>query len=130
MHNFVKTILIKGKERGKLNVVFDQVGTPTYARDLAGAILDILPQVKDDEGVEIYHYSNEGVASWYDFARCIVEYSGIECEVSPIVTAEYPLPAPRPFYSLLDKGKIKSRFGLKIPYWRDSLKECITRIKY
>lgn len=130
MNNFVKTIIFKGIERGKLNVVFDQVGSPTYARDLASAILQVLSQAETIQGIELYHYSNEGVASWYDFARTIVEYSGINCEIKPILTAEYPLPAVRPFYSLMCKNKIKKRFGIEIPYWRDSLKTCISKIKY
>lgn len=128
MHNFVKTVLIKGSERGHLNVVYDQVGTPTYARDLAGAILAILPELRGQEGVEIFHYSNEGVASWYDFALSIVEFSGIKCTVSPILTSQYPLPAARPAYSVMSKAKFKNRFGMEIPHWRDSLRECVTRI--
>jgi dTDP-4-dehydrorhamnose reductase len=128
MNNFVKTIIVKGGERGHLKVVYDQVGTPTYARDLAGAILKILPELKNQNGVEIYHYSNEGVVSWYDFAKAIVELSGINCEISPILTAQYPLPAERPAYSVMDKAKFEKRFGLEIPYWRVSLAECIKRI--
>jgi len=127
-NNFVKTILKYGKERGNLNVVYDQVGCPTYAKDLAAAILEILPELKDHEGVEIFHYANEGVASWFDFAKAIVEFSGIKCLIHPIETRDYPLPAIRPFYSVLNKGKFKSRFGLEIPYWKDSLEECIKRL--
>lgn len=130
MHNFVKTILFKGIERGKLNVVFDQVGSPTYAHDLALTLLTIIPQLNDWKGHELYHYSNEGVASWYDFAKAIVEYSGITCEINPIVTAEYPLPASRPFYSLMDKSKIKKTFGISISHWRESLQVCLKKIKY
>ena len=129
MHNFVKTIIFKGVERGMLNVVYDQVGTPTYARDLAGTLMSIVPQLDTLDKVDLYHYSNEGVASWYDFATAIVEYSGIRCRINPILTAEYPLPAKRPFYSLMDKSKIKKKFGIEIPYWRNSLKECIQKIK-
>lgn len=122
--NFVKTMLRLGKERDSLGVIFDQVGTPTYARDLAKALLDILPKIKN-ETPEIYHYSNEGVASWYDFAQAIFELTNISCEVQAITTAQYPLPAPRPHYSLLNKAKIKKEFNITIPYWKNSLKECI-----
>jgi dTDP-4-dehydrorhamnose reductase len=128
MNNFVKTILNKGGERRHLNVVYDQLGSPTYARDLADAILKILPALNKENGVEIYNYSNEGVASWYDFAKAIVEFSGIKCEISPILTDQYPLPAARPAYSVMDKAKFKQKFGFEIPYWRDSLGECIKRI--
>jgi dTDP-4-dehydrorhamnose reductase len=127
--NFVKTILKYGKERGVLNVVSDQIGTPTYARDLARTILTIIPKAEKIKGVEIYHYSNEGVASWYDFAKAIVEISGINCIINPIGTKDYPLPAKRPFYSVLDKSKIKVKFKTEIPYWRDSLKHCLQRIE-
>jgi len=123
-NNFVKTMLRLGKERDILGVIFDQVGTPTYARDLAQAILDILPQIKNNTP-EIYHYSNEGVASWYDFAHAIFELSNVECTVNPITTDQYPTPAVRPHYSLLNKSKFKNDFGITIPYWRDSLKECL-----
>lgn len=128
-HNFVKTIIKYGKERGKLNVVFDQVGTPTYARDLAETILGILTNGTHAEGVEIFHFSNEGVSSWYDFAKAIIEFCGIDCKIVPIETREYPLPAERPFYSVFNKSKIKQRFQIEIPFWRDSLRECIGRIK-
>jgi dTDP-4-dehydrorhamnose reductase len=127
-NNFVKTILKYGKERGMLNVVFDQIGCPTYAKDLAKAILTIIPEFKDHEGVEIFHYANEGVASWYDFARAIIMFSGIRCRINPIETKDYPLPAARPFYSVLNKTKFKERFKLEIPYWKDSLEECIKRL--
>jgi dTDP-4-dehydrorhamnose reductase len=127
-HNFVKTIMKYGKERGKLNVVFDQTGTPTYAFDLAKAILEILSAKSEINGVEVFHYSNEGVASWYDFARAIIDYTGIECHLSPIETKDYPLPAVRPYFSVFNKSKIKQRFRLEIPYWRDSLKTCITKL--
>jgi dTDP-4-dehydrorhamnose reductase len=128
MNNFVKTIIVKGGERGHLNVVYDQVGTPTYARDLADAILKILPALKNQNGVEIYNYSNEGVVSWYDFANAIVEFSGIKCEISPILTEQYPLPAARPAYSVMNKAKFRQKFGIEIPFWRDSLRECIQKI--
>jgi dTDP-4-dehydrorhamnose reductase len=127
-HNFIKTILKYGKERGKLNVVFDQIGTPTYAGDLAKAILDILQQLTSKTGIETYHYSNEGVSSWYDFAKEIVALSNIECVINPIRTEDYPLPAPRPYYSVLDKAKIKKDFNIEIPYWKDSLKKCLKLI--
>jgi len=129
-NNFVKTILKYGTERGKLSIVYDQTGTPTYAPDLAKAILDIIPQTADLQGVNLYHYSNEGVSSWYDFARAIVEITGIQCQLSPIETKDYPLPAVRPYYSVLNKHKIKNAFALEIPYWRDSLKLCIKRMGY
>lgn len=123
-NNFVKTMLRLGKERDSLGVIFDQVGTPTYARDLAKTILEILPQIKN-ELPEIYHYSNEGVTSWYDFSQTIFELSKINCDVNAITAKEYPLPAPRPYYTLLNKVKIKNDFNISIPYWKDSLKECI-----
>ena len=128
-NNFIKTMMKYGAERDVLNVVFDQVGTPTYARDLAKCILDILPLAMGTKSEEVYHYSNEGVASWYDFAKAIIEISGIECLINPIPTKEYPLPAERPFYSVLDKSKIKKDFAIQIPYWRDSVKLCIQRLK-
>jgi dTDP-4-dehydrorhamnose reductase len=123
--NFVKTILKKGKELGKLRVVYDQVGAPTYAGDLAQAILDIIPEVVHSDSMEVYHYANEGVISWYDFAEAIVAISGINCKLEPIETKDYPLPAVRPFYSVFNKTKIKETFGLHIPYWRNSLRKCI-----
>ena len=127
-NNFVKTILKNGRERGNLNVVYDQIGCPTYARDMAVAILDLLPQVNGHEGVEIFHYANEGVASWYDFAKAIIGFSGIDCRINPVETKDYSLPATRPFYSVLNKAKFKERFGQEIPFWRDSLEDCIKRI--
>lgn len=123
--NFVKTMLKLGRERDELGVIFDQVGTPTYARDLAAAILEIIPQI-DNDHVEVYHYSNEGVCSWFDFAKAIFELGGARCKVRPIETKEYPTPATRPHYSLLNKAKIKQTFTLSIPYWRESLKSCLT----
>ncbi len=122
--NFIKTMLRLGKERDSFGVIFDQVGTPTYARDLAKAILDIVPNINNTTP-EIYHYSNEGAASWYDFAQAIFELSDITCMVNPITTDQYPTPATRPHYSLLNKAKIKNDFGIVIPYWRDSLKQCL-----
>ncbi|MBU1659180.1 dTDP-4-dehydrorhamnose reductase [bacterium] len=126
-NNFVKTMLRLGKEKESLGVIFDQVGTPTYARDLAKAILEIVPNIKNEK-VEIYHYSNEGVLSWYDFAKEIMRMSKSTCQVNPIETKEYPTPAKRPNYSLLNKSKIKKEFNITIPYWKDSLDECLKKM--
>jgi dTDP-4-dehydrorhamnose reductase len=125
--NFVKTMLRLGRERESLGVIYDQIGTPTYARDLAAAILEILPQI-NNAAPEIYHYSNEGVASWYDFAKAIFELSDVECTINPLTTDQYPTPAVRPHYSLLNKAKIKNDFNLVIPYWKDSLKQCLEHL--
>jgi dTDP-4-dehydrorhamnose reductase len=122
--NFVKTMLRLGNEREALGVIFDQVGTPTYARDLAKVILDILAKI-ENENVEIYHYSNEGVLSWYDFAKEIMKMAKIDCTINPIETKDYPTPAKRPHYSLLNKNKIKKQFNITIPFWKDSLDECL-----
>jgi len=122
--NFVKTMLRLGKERDSLGVIFDQVGTPTYAKNLAQTILDIIPNIKNEK-VEIYNYSNEGVLSWYDFAKEIMRMAKLDCQIDPIETKEYPTPAKRPHYSLLNKAKIKKEFNIKIPYWKDSLDECL-----
>jgi len=127
-NNFVKTMLRLGKERDELGVIFDQVGTPTYAKDLANTLLKVIPQV-DNDIVEVYHYSNEGVCSWYDFAKAIFELSNIDCYVKPIETKEYPTPATRPYYSLLNKAKIKNRFNITIPYWRDSLINALRKME-
>ncbi len=130
-NNFVKTMLQLGKEREELGVIYDQVGTPTYARDLAEAILEILgtgilvPANSAENKVQIYHYSNEGVLSWYDFAKEIMRMAKLECQIKPIETKEYPTPAKRPHYSLLNKAKIKKEFNIEIPYWKDSLDECL-----
>lgn len=126
--NFVKTILKHAKAKDSLNVVFDQVGTPTYAFDLAEAILLILSSGNDIKVREIYHYSNEGVASWYDFAVAVVDLAEIKCKIIPIEAKDYPLPAARPHFSVMNKAKIKNNFKLEIPYWRDSLGKCIKRI--
>ena len=129
-HNFVKTMLRLGQERDSLNVVCDQIGTPTYARDLARTILEILQSSYDfTREPEIFHYSNEGNCSWYDFAQAIFEISNIDCTINPISTKEYPTPAKRPPYSVLNKDKIKSEFNISIPYWRDSLKSCLSLLK-
>jgi len=128
-NNFVKTMLRLGNERPTLNVIFDQVGTPTYAKDLAVTCLEILSNNEDltSKG-KLYHFSNEGAASWYDFAKAIMEIGNVNCDVSPIETKDYPTPAKRPFYSILNKGKIKADFQIEIPYWRDSLKVCIQKL--
>jgi dTDP-4-dehydrorhamnose reductase len=122
--NFVKTMLRLGKERDSLGVIFDQVGTPTYARDLAKAILDIIPSIHNKK-VEIYNYSNEGVCSWYDFAKEIMSMAKLDCAINPIESSAYPTPAKRPHFSLMNKAKIKKEFNLSIPYWKDSLNECL-----
>jgi len=122
--NFVKTMLRLGKEKESLGVIFDQVGTPTYAKDLAKTILEILPKI-ENENVEIYNYSNEGVLSWYDFAKEIMRMAKLDCTIYPIETKEYPTPASRPYYSLLNKSKIKNEFHITIPFWKDSLVECL-----
>jgi len=128
--NFVKTML-RLKDRGELGVVFDQVGTPTYAKDLAHTILEIinknLEKIKNKKA-ETYHYSNEGVISWYDFAKAIFEIESIDIKVNPIESKDYPTPAKRPHYSVLNKSKIKKEFNITIPYWRESLRECLQRI--
>lgn len=128
-NNFVKTMRRLGSERDQLNVIFDQVGTPTYAGDLAQAILEIISSGASLTENEIYHFSNEGVCSWYDFAKTIFEFSGIDCNVSPIETKDYPTPAKRPHYSLMNKAKIKQAFGIEIPYWKDSLKVCLQKLQ-
>ncbi len=125
-NNFVKTMIRLGRERETLGVVFDQIGSPTYARDLALVIMTAI-----EKGIEpgIYHFTNEGVASWYDFTKAIHRIAGITtCKVSPIHTADYPTPATRPAYSVLDKTKIKQTYKLDIPYWETSLKECIGKL--
>jgi dTDP-4-dehydrorhamnose reductase len=129
-HNFAKTILRLAKERPEINVVDDQIGTPTYATDLAEIILNLLPELnKPPRGTEILHFSNEGIASWYDFAKEIVQQSGLKCKVNPISTEEYPLPAKRPAYSVLNKSKIKSKYGIEIPDWEESLGRCLKEIQ-
>ncbi len=125
-NNFVKTMMRLGAERDELGVIFDQIGTPTYARDLAAAICEIIMKKEWKKGV--YHYSNEGVCSWFDFAKEIHELSGIECEVRPIESKEYVVRTPRPHYSVLNKKKIKETFDIEIPYWKDSLRECVGKL--
>lgn len=124
-HNFVKTMLNLTATKPKLKVVFDQTGTPTYAGDLAEAIFDIIDNRKFDNHDGVYHFSNEGVCSWYDFTKKIAELAGHDsCDIQPCHSNEFPSPVTRPAYSVLDKTKIKDTFGLKIPYWVDSLKKC------
>ena len=125
-NNFVKTMLRLGAEREMLNIVFDQIGSPTYARDLAEAILSIIATIEDqhldwEEISGVYNYSNEGVTSWYDFAKAIFDLRQMPCKVFPIESKDYPTPAIRPPFSLMNKHKIKSTFDLKIPHWKDSL---------
>ena len=126
-NNFVKTMIRLGNELPQLGVIFDQIGTPTYARDLAVCIMTAINQ-----GVKpgVYHFSNEGVISWYDFTKAIHRLAGITtCTVRPLHTSEYPTPAARPHYSVLDKTKIKQAYGIEIPYWEESLAECIEKLK-
>ncbi len=130
-NNFVKTMIRLGNERDSLNVIFDQIGSPTYAADLAKSILVIIDKVnisKENFVPGIYHFSNEGVCSWYDFAKAIHEMKGIDCKVNAVESSEFVTVAKRPFYSVLNKAKIKNTFGLEIPYWRDSLKVCLDKI--
>ncbi len=126
-NNFAKTMLRLGKEKEELGVIFDQIGTPTYAKDLAITILNIIPQIENSK-VEIYNYSNEGVLSWYDFAKEIMKMAKLNCKINPIETYQYPTPAKRPHFSLLNKSKIKSKFNLEIPYWKDGLDDCLKRL--
>ncbi|MDD6007991.1 MAG: dTDP-4-dehydrorhamnose reductase [Prevotellaceae bacterium] len=126
-NNFVKTMIRLGKEREELGVVFDQIGTPTYAGDLAKAIMTAV-----EKGIKpgVYHFSNEGVISWYDFTKAIHRIAGITtCKVRPIHTSEYPTPANRPHFSVLDKTKIKETYDMEIPYWEESLHKCIEKLK-
>jgi dTDP-4-dehydrorhamnose reductase len=127
--NFVKTMMNLTATKPQLKVVFDQVGTPTYAYDLAAAIFDIIENRKYTGNTGIYHYSNEGVCSWYDFTKMIAEYSGqTECDIQPCHSDEFPSPVKRPAYSVLDKTKVKETFGVDVPYWTDSLKKCINNL--
>ena len=129
-NNFVKTMMRLGKEKERLNVIFDQIGTPTFAGDLANTCLAILSneQNRIDKAGKVYHFSNEGVASWYDFATAVMKINKLDCEVLPIETKDYPTLAKRPHYSVLNKAKIKQNFKITIPYWRDSLEECIQKL--
>lgn len=121
--NFVKTMIRLMSERDELSVIQDQVGSPTYARDLAQAIVHIIAKNSWENG--IFNFSNEGEISWYDFAVAIRDLKGLDCKINAIVTEQYPTPAKRPKYSLLDKSKIKKRFGVEVPYWKDSLKQML-----
>lgn len=126
-NNFVKTMIRLGKEKPELGVIFDQIGTPTYARDLAAVIMTAI-----NKGIVpgVYHYSSEGVISWYDFTKAIHRIAGITtCHVRPLHTSEYPTPANRPHYSVLDKTKIKQTYGIEVPYWEESLEVCIEKLK-
>ena len=132
--NFVKTMLRLGQEQESLNVIVDQVGTPTYAKDLAAAIIKIVDACcanqnifTQDQKVQLYHYSNEGVCSWYDFAKTIFEQINTPCTLSAIETKDYPTAAKRPHYSVLNKAKIKQNFNLSIPYWKDALQVCLKK---
>jgi len=130
--NFLKTMLMLGKQRDALNVIFDQVGTPTYATDLAQAIMQIVStdSVSNslEKSLETYHFSNEGVCSWYDFSQAIFTLAELKCALSPIETKDYPTPAKRPHYSVLNKAKIKQDYALNIPYWRESVQVCLTAL--
>lgn len=128
--NFVKTMLNLTATKPELKVVFDQTGTPTYAQDLADAIVSIISERKFEGNEGIYHYSNEGVCSWFDFTKMIAEYSANNgCDIQPCHSDEFPSPVKRPAYSVLDKTKFKQTFGLSVPYWTDSLKKCIKNLK-
>jgi len=128
--NFVKTMLNLTATKPQLKVVFDQCGTPTYAQDLADAIFDIIENRKYESHEGIYHYSNEGVCSWFDFTKVIAEIAGnADCDIQPCHSDEFPSPVVRPAYSVLDKTKVKATFGIQIPYWANSVKTCITNLK-
>ena len=128
--NFCKTMLNLTATKPNLSVVFDQCGTPTYAYDLAAAIFEIITERKYEGNTGIYHYSNEGVTSWYDFTQMIARISGhLECDIQPCYSSEYPSPVKRPSYSVLDKKTFKETFGIKVPYWVDSLETCIKNIQ-
>ena len=128
--NFCKTMLNLTATKPNLSVVFDQCGTPTYAYDLAAAIFEIITERKYEGNTGIYHYSNEGVTSWYDFTQMIARISGhLECDIQPCYSSEYPSPVKRPSYSVLDKKTFKDTFGIKVPYWVDSLETCIKNIQ-
>ncbi len=130
-NNFVKTMLRLGKEKGSIKVVCDQIGNPTYAADLAKVVIKVLTQsVENPEDFKpgIYHYSNEGVCSWFDLASEIMNIKGLNCNIIPIDTSEYPTPAARPAYSVFNKSKIKTTFDIQIPWWKDSLRTCLSKL--
>lgn len=127
-NNFVKTIVSKCASEDQINVVFDQIGNPTYAADLARAILEIIPRVPAKIRTEVYNYSNEGVASWYDFAQAIVDIRKSSCKITPILTKDFPTPALRPHYTVLNKSRIKKDFNIEIPHWRTSLEKCLAKL--
>jgi len=133
-HNFVKTMIRLGTERDSLGIIFDQIGTPTYAHDLASAMLTIIQKVENNtidrsKMTGVFHYSNEGVTSWYDFAKAIFRIENIICKTNAIETVAYPTPAKRPPFSLLNKHKIKTTFDLEIPHWEESLAKCLENLK-
>ena len=129
-HNFLKTILRLAAERDTLNIVYDQIGTPTLADDLAAAIMQFIVALNNKQKIKpgVFHFSNEGVCSWFDFAHAIVEIAGLNCAVIPILTAQYPTPATRPAISILNKNKIKETLSIEIPHWRDSLNKVMAEI--
>ena len=128
-NNFVKTMIRLGNERDSLGVIFDQIGTPTYAADLAETMLKMVAFAEEKAFASgIYHFSNEGVCSWYDFAKKIHRMAAVHCKVNPIETTDYPTPAARPHYSVLNKKKIKTTFGIEIPHWEESLSECVAKL--
>ncbi len=130
-HNFLKTILKLGRERNEIRVVFDQIGTPTYAADLAEVIVSIMEIYltrKENFSPGIYHFSNEGVASWYDFAKTIFEIAGIGCRVVPVLSDAFPTAAKRPHYSVLNKSRLKTNYNIEIPYWKESVEICVKKI--
>lgn len=127
-NNFVKTMVKLGKERQSLNIISDQIGSPTSAKDLAELILKVIPKIKNKD-VDVFHFSNEGVCSWYDFAKSIFEIYGLKIEINPITTINYPTPAKRPYLSVLNKQKIKETFGIKIKYWKTSLLSVLESLK-
>ena len=130
-HNFLKTLLKLGKEKESLYMVYDQIGTPTNARDLAIVLMKLIQYSNQDVFPRgIFHFSNEGVSSWFDFAKEIIEFSGLSCKIIPILTNQYPLPAPRPYYSVMDKSKIKRVLDIEIPYWKDSVRDCLKNLLY
>lgn len=127
-NNFVKTILKLAKDRNELKIIADQIGTPTYAGDLASAVMTVIMNYPKNNKTEVYHYSNQGIASWYDFAFEIISQAKLKCNILPIKTEQYPLPAKRPFYSVMDKQKFTETFNVKIPHWKQSLKSCILNL--